>query len=118
VNHTERIHHVARQVRGLTRDLAREAVERYLASLGEEAARGEWVTLPSIGRIKIVTRSNGGRLAAHIGGGTHSPRRPGTRLQACLRMSESFKALCREHTPAAPRNDTDVPLRTPGRDRK
>ncbi len=68
MNHTARIHQVARQVRGLTRDLAREAVERYFASLAEDAAQGEWVVLPGIGRLQIVARRNGGRLLAQLGG--------------------------------------------------
>jgi hypothetical protein len=47
VNHTQRIAHVARQRRSLTKALVREAVERYLEALAEEVASGEWVDIPA-----------------------------------------------------------------------
>jgi nucleoid DNA-binding protein len=95
MNHTERVFQVARQVRGLTRDLAREAIERYLASAAQEMAEGEWVTLPSIGRVQIVSRRNGGRLLSKLANGQVSYREPGLRLQARVRMSDDFKGRCR-----------------------
>ena len=95
MNHTDRVYHVARQVRGLSRDMAREAIERYLASAADELADGEWITLPGIGRLQIVARQNGGRLLAQLGSGQRSYRQPGTRLQARLRLSDDFKAQCR-----------------------
>ncbi|MHB8629274.1 MAG: HU family DNA-binding protein [Aggregatilineales bacterium] len=95
MNHTERIHAVARQVRGLTRDMAREAVELYLASAAEEVAVGGSVTLPSIGRLEVAIRKNSGRLIAHINGDRSEFREPGYRVQACLRLNDEFKARCR-----------------------
>jgi hypothetical protein len=97
MNHTERIHQTARQVRGLTRALAREAVERYLASAAQDLAAGQWITLPGIGRLQIVTRQNGGRLLSRLGDGQRSYRQPGLRLQARLRMNDTFRAQCRAH---------------------
>ena len=43
MNHTQRIAHVARQRRSLTKAVVRESVERYLEALAEEIASGEWV---------------------------------------------------------------------------
>jgi len=101
MNHTERVYEVARQVRGLTRVLAREAVERYLASAAEEVASGGSVTLPSIGRLEVAIRKNGGQLIAHINGDRSELREPGYRVQACLRLSDDFKARCRHNLLAA-----------------
>ena len=51
MNHTQRITHVARQRRTLTKALVREAVERYLVALADEIAGGEWVDIPYLGKI-------------------------------------------------------------------
>ncbi len=120
MNHTERVFHVARQVRGLTRDLAREAIERYLASAAQEMAEGEWVTLPSIGRVQIVTRRSGGRLLSKLANGQVSYREPGLRLQARVRMSDDFKARCRIqiHNPASTRSQPGKILDFPASARK
>ncbi len=40
MNHTERIHQASRQVRGLTRAMAREAIEGYLRSVADDLAEG------------------------------------------------------------------------------
>jgi hypothetical protein len=116
MNHTERIHQVARQVRGLTRALAREAVERYLASAAQELAAGQWISLPGIGRLQIVARQNGGRLLSRLGDGRRSYWQPGLRLQARLRMTDSFRALCRAHlvNPASTRTQPGEASPYPG----
>ena len=105
MNHTERMHQVARQVRGLTRNLAREAIERYLASVADEIARGETVVLPGIGRMHAVIRKNGGRLVAHINGDRSERREPGYRVQLCLRLDDDFKAACHRHLDYSPDSD-------------
>ena len=46
MNHTQRVAHVARQRRSLTKAIVRESVERYLEALAEEIASGEWVDIP------------------------------------------------------------------------
>lgn len=103
MNHTERVFEVARHVRGLTRELAREAVERYLASAAEEVASGGSVNLPSIGRLEVAIRKNSGRLIAHINGDRSELREPGYRVQACLRLNDDLKARCRRSLlPAKP----------------
>jgi nucleoid DNA-binding protein len=96
MNHTERIIHVARQVRGLTREHARQAVELYLASVAEEAATGESVALPSIGRLRVACFKNGGKLKKQISTNAPPIYDAGFRLQTCVRLEEAFKAACRE----------------------
>ena len=94
MNHTDRIIHVSRQVRGLTREKARQAVELYLASVADELAHGELVPLQSIGRIQLVLRENSGRLMVDITGDRTQFHKPGNRVQACLRLSDDLKAHC------------------------
>lgn len=97
MNHTERIIHVARQVRGLTRDHARQAVELYLASVAEEAATGETVVLPSIGRLRVACFKNGGKLKKEVSRVAQAVHDAGFRLQTCVRLDEQFKTSCRSH---------------------
>ena len=94
MNHTDRIIHVSRQVRGLTREKARQAVELYLASVADELAHGDLVPLQSIGRIQLVIRENSGRLMVDITGDRTQFHKPGNRVQACLRLSDDLKAHC------------------------
>jgi hypothetical protein len=96
MNHTERIIHISRQVRGLTREKARAAVELYLASVAEEAATGETVVLPSIGRLRIACFKNGGKLKKSIDPNARAVHDAGYRLQTCLRLDEKFKVACRK----------------------
>ena len=56
MNHTQRIAHVARQRRALTKAVVREAVDRYFEALAEDIANGEWVDLPGIGKIQVIQR--------------------------------------------------------------
>ncbi len=53
MNHTQRVAHVARQRRSLTKAVVRESVERYLEALAEEIASGEWVDIPYIGKVQV-----------------------------------------------------------------
>ena len=94
MNHTDRIIHVSRQVRGLIREKARQAVELYLESVADDLAHGELVPLQSIGRIQLVIRENSGRLIVDITGDRTQFHKPGNRVQACLRLSENLKAHC------------------------
>src|SRR5688572_7401473 len=54
MNHTQRIEETARRHRQLTRNLAKNAVETYLALLAEEIANGEWVEILGVGKIQVV----------------------------------------------------------------
>ncbi len=97
MNHTQRVFEVARQVRGLTRDHARQAVELYLASIAEEVAHGETVTLPSIGRLNLVCRKNGGKLKSRVSRVEIADTDPGYRVQACVHLSDALKTTAKEH---------------------
>ena len=54
MNHTQRIAHVARQKRYLTKAIVREAVELYLEAIADEIAHGEWVDIKGIGKLQVV----------------------------------------------------------------
>jgi len=95
MNHTERIIHVSRQVRGLTREHDRQAVELYLESVANELAQGDLVTLPNVGRLHVVIRQNGGRIIADITAKQPQLRKPGDRVQGCWRLSDDLKTQCR-----------------------
>ena len=53
MNHTQRIAHVARQRRSLTKAFVREAVERYLEALAADIATGAWIDIPGIGKVQV-----------------------------------------------------------------
>jgi nucleoid DNA-binding protein len=80
--------------------MAREAVERYLASAAAEVAQGEIVTLPSVGRLHVALRKNGGRLLANINGDRSELREPGYRVQVCFRLTDELKAQCHRNLDA------------------
>jgi nucleoid DNA-binding protein len=95
MNHTQRIAHVARQRRNLTKDLVREAVERYFETLAEEIATGEWIDLPGIGKIQVRQEEASGVLTSFGRDGTRVKRRITKRLRTKIRLYEKFKARCR-----------------------
>lgn len=105
MNHTERVFEVARQVRGLTRELARDAIEQYLLLAAEEAALGAWVTLPGIGRLRIGCYRNRGRLKNRVSPAALPIHDPGIRVQACIHLNDDFKAQCKRHLmPSSPKD--------------
>lgn len=95
MNHTQRVAHVARQRRSLTKALVREAVERYLESLAEDIASGAWVDIPNIGRIQVVREQGTGYVTAITADGTRQRRKVQMRLRTKVRLSERFKQRCR-----------------------
>ncbi len=116
MNHTERIHEASRQVRGLTRAMAREAIEGYLRSAADDLAEGNWVTLPGIGRIQLVIRRSGGRLRTTLKPGEHGFRQPGLRVQTCVHLSDPLRARRRAKTayPGSARNQSGEDSHSPG----
>jgi nucleoid DNA-binding protein len=96
VNHTQRIAHVARQRRSLTKALVREAVERYLESLAEEIASGEWVDIPSIGKLQVIREEGKGYVTAITADGSRQRRKVRMRLRTKMRLYEKFKQRCRK----------------------
>jgi len=96
VNHTQRIAHVARQRRALTKAVVREAVERYFEALADDIASGEWVDLPGIGKIQVIQEEASGTLTAFGKDGKRVKRRVTHRLRTKVRLYEKFKARCKE----------------------
>lgn len=96
MNHTQRIAHVARQRRSLTKALVREAVERYLEALAAEIASGEWVDIPGIGKVQVSREAGKGYVTAITAGGQRVRRKVRLRLRTKLRLYEKFKRRCRQ----------------------
>ncbi len=95
MNHTQRIAYVARQRRRLTKDLVRDAVERYLETLAEEIAAGDWVDIPGIGKIQISREEGTGYVTVFTVGRQRVRRKVQMRLRTKLRLYEKFKRRCR-----------------------
>ena len=95
MNHSQRIAHVARQRRALTKALVREAVERYFEVLANDIASGEWVDLPGIGKIQFIQEEADNVLTSFGRGGQRIKRRVTQRLRTRIRLYEKFKGRCR-----------------------
>lgn len=91
MNHTQRIAHVARQRRALTKALVREAVDRYFEALADEIATGEWVDLPGIGKVQVIQEEADGVLTSFSKDGQRVRRRVTHRLRTRIRLYEKFK---------------------------
>ena len=98
MNHTQRIAHVARQRRSLTKALVREAVERYLEALAEEIASGEWVDIPRIGKVQVSREEGKGYVTPITADGSRQRRKVQMRLRTKVRLYEKFKRLCRQES--------------------
>jgi hypothetical protein len=96
VNHTQRIAHVARQRRSLTKELVREAVERYLEALAAEIAAGEWVDIPGIGKVQVICEGGKGYVTSITPGGQRVRRKVQMRLRTKIRLYEKFRQRCRK----------------------
>lgn len=95
MNHTQRIAHVARQRRSLTKALVREAVERYLEALAEEIASGEWIDIPGIGKVQVSREAGKGYVTSITPGGHRIRRKVQMRLRTKIRLYEKFRQRCR-----------------------
>jgi nucleoid DNA-binding protein len=100
VNHTQRVAHVARQRRSLTKAVVRESVERYLEALAEEIASGEWVDIPYIGKIQVVRLEGKGYVTAITVDGSRQRRKVKSRLSTRVRLFAAFKKRCKHSIPA------------------
>ncbi|MCK6578384.1 MAG: HU family DNA-binding protein [Anaerolineae bacterium] len=96
MNHTQRVAHVARQRRSLTKAVVRESVERYLEALAEEIASGKWVDIPYIGKIQVVREEGKGYVTAITADGTRQRRKVQLRLRTRIRLYEQCKQRCRQ----------------------
>jgi len=99
MNHTQRVAHVARQRRSLTKVVVRESVERYLEALAEEIASGEWVDIPYIGKVQVVREEGKGYVTSITPTGERIRRPVRLRLRTKIRLYEQFKRRCRAKTP-------------------
>ena len=95
MNHTQRVAHVARQRRSLTKAVVRESVERYLEALAEEIASGEWVDIPYIGKVQVVSEEGKGYVSAITFEGKRQRRQVKKRLRTKIRLYAKFKRQCR-----------------------
>jgi nucleoid DNA-binding protein len=95
VNHTQRIAHVARQRRSLTKALVREAVERYLEALAEEISSGEWVDILGIGKVQVSREEGKGYVTSITPDGQRVRRKVQMRLRTRIRLYEKFRQRCR-----------------------
>lgn len=91
MNHTQRIAHVARQRRALTKSVVKEAVDLYLEALADDIASGEWIDLPSIGKIQVIQEEADGELISFAKDGKRVKRRVTHRLRTKVRLSKRFK---------------------------
>jgi len=90
--------HVARQRRSLTKAVVRESVERYLESLADEIASGEWVDIPYIGKVQVMREEGKGYVTPITADGTRQRRKVKMRLRTKLRLYDRFKQRCRNVT--------------------
>ena len=95
MNHTQRIAHVARQRRALTKAVVKEAVNHYLEALAEDIASGESVDLPGIGKIQVIQEEADGVLTSFGKDGKRVKRRVTHRLRTKIRLYQRFKERCK-----------------------
>lgn len=95
MNHTQRIAHVARQRRRLTKVLVREAVEGYLKVLAEEIAAGKWVDILGIGKVQVQREEGKGYVTTIAPDGRRQQRKVMMRLRTKIRLYNKFKQRCR-----------------------
>jgi nucleoid DNA-binding protein len=94
MNHTQRIAHVGRQKRYLTKAVVREAVDHYFEALAADIASGEWVDLPGIGKIQVIQEEANSVLTSFGKYGKHVKRHVTHRLRTKVRLYKNFKAKC------------------------
>ena len=96
MNHTQRIAHVARQRRKLTKSIVKEAVELYLEAIADEINTGEWIDLKGIGKIQVIQEKANGELTSFGKDGKRVKRQVTHRLRTKIRLSKRFKEKCRK----------------------
>lgn len=91
MNHTQRIAHVARQRRALTKAIVKDSVNRYFEALADDIASGEWVDLPGIGKIQVIQEEAHGILTSFGKDGKRIKRRVTHRMRTKVRLYQKFK---------------------------
>jgi len=97
MNHTQRVAHIARQRRSLTKAVVRESVERYLEAMADEIASGEWVDIPYVGKVQVMREEGKGFVTSITPSGTRIRRPVKLRLRTRIRLYEKFKRRCRKN---------------------
>ena len=92
MNHTQRIAHVARKRRKLTKSIVKEAVELYLEALADEIASSEWVDIKNIGKIQVIQEEANSVLTSFGKDGKRIRRTTTHRLRTKIRLYKCFKA--------------------------
>ena len=95
MNHTQRIAHVARKRRKLTKAVVKEAVELYLEALADEIVSGEWVDIKGIGKIQVNQEEANVMLTSFGKDGERMKRNVTHRLRTKVRLYAKFKKQCR-----------------------
>lgn len=95
MNHTQRITHVARQRRALTKAIVRDAIDRYFEALAQDIASGGWVDLPGIGKIQVIQEEADSVLTSFGKDGKRVKRHVTHRLRTKVRLYERFRQRCR-----------------------
>lgn len=91
MNHTQRIAHIARQKRYLTKAVVRDAVELYLEALADEIAAGDWVDLKDIGKIQVIQENTNSVLTSFGKDGKRIKTQVKHRLRTKIRLYQKFK---------------------------
>lgn len=97
MNHTQRIAHVARQRRYMTKAIVKEAVELYLQVLADEMASGEWVDIKDIGKVQVIQEEANAVLTSFAKDGERVQSRVTQRLRTRIRLYTKFKLICKKN---------------------
>ena len=96
MNHTQRIAHVARQRRALTKTIVKESVNRYFEALADDIVSGGWIDLPGIGKIQVIKEEADGELISFAKDGKRVKRRVTHRLRTKVRLYQRFKSRLKQ----------------------
>ncbi|MEO1165164.1 MAG: HU family DNA-binding protein [Chloroflexota bacterium] len=97
MNHTQRVDHVARQKRYLTKAIVRDAVELYLEALAEEIADGDWVELKGIGKMQVIQEEASTTLTSFGRNGEHVKTQIKQRLRTKIRLYKRFRERLKDN---------------------
>jgi|GEM_PF-4290835 len=72
-----------------------KAVNRYVEALADDIASGEWIDLPSIGKIQVIQEEADDILTSFGKNGQRVKRRLTHRLRTKFRLYQRFKERCK-----------------------
>ena len=91
MNHTQRIAHVTRQKRYLTKAVVREEIELYLEALADDIAEGDWVDIKDIAKVRVSQEDANIILQSFSKTGIRTKRKVLSRIRTQIRLSSKFK---------------------------